>query len=236
MIHKIKNKLLSLTRPEGRPNESYSQCGEDLIMRYLLYQLGINNPHFIDIGAHHPKILSNTYLFYRGGATGVNIEPDPELIAGFYKTRPRDINLHAGVSFDGQENEQDFFIMTASPLNTFSREEVERITSYGTHKLRQTVRVKTLNINNVLCAYPAAGVTDLISIDIEGLDFAVISQIDFSRYRPRVICVETLSYTEDKSDTKNTELITYLENQGYMVYADTFINTIFVNRYDWDKR
>ncbi|MFM6249337.1 MAG: hypothetical protein ACKPEQ_09345, partial [Dolichospermum sp.] len=56
---------------------SYSQCGEDLIINFIFNNLGIINPSYLDIGAHHPTYLSNTYSFYRKGCQGVCVEPDP---------------------------------------------------------------------------------------------------------------------------------------------------------------
>lgn len=55
---------------------SYSQCGEDLIVSFIFNRLGILNPNYIDIGAHHPYKLSNTAFFYESGSRGINIEPD----------------------------------------------------------------------------------------------------------------------------------------------------------------
>lgn len=62
---------------------SFSQCGEDLILRHLFDQLGIARPTYLDVGAHHPQMLSNTALFSATGSTGINVEPDPELFAAF---------------------------------------------------------------------------------------------------------------------------------------------------------
>ena len=56
---------------------SYSQCGEDLILKQLFTALGIGKVNYLDIGAHHPTCLNNTYLFYGYGGHGVCVEPDP---------------------------------------------------------------------------------------------------------------------------------------------------------------
>ena len=53
---------------------SYSQCGEDLIMNFIFNNLRIEKPSYIDIGAHHPFWLSNTFFFYKKGSKGINIE------------------------------------------------------------------------------------------------------------------------------------------------------------------
>lgn len=65
--------------------KSYSQSGEDLIIKYIFDALGIEKPSYIDVGAYHPYCLSNTSLFYELGSKGINIEPDPMLFKNFPK-------------------------------------------------------------------------------------------------------------------------------------------------------
>ena len=47
------------------PLNSYSQCGEDLLVDYIFKLRGIERPSYLDIGAHDPYYLSNTALFIR---------------------------------------------------------------------------------------------------------------------------------------------------------------------------
>ena len=42
------------------------------------------------------------------------------------------------------------------------------------------------------------------------------------------MCIETISFSTTGNGVKNTALIDFVKAQGYMVYADTYINTIFV--------
>ena len=57
-------------------NKTYSQYGEDLILSSAIEYLKIDeNISYLDIGANHPMSLSNTYLLYKQGASGVLIEP-----------------------------------------------------------------------------------------------------------------------------------------------------------------
>ena len=82
----------------GSPSHrSYSQCGEDLILGFLVRSLGIERPSYIDIGAHDPTYLNNTKLLYQRGSRGINIEANPALIQRFKRQRPADINLNIGV-------------------------------------------------------------------------------------------------------------------------------------------
>jgi FkbM family methyltransferase len=212
---------------------SYSQCGEDIILRQLLMALGISKVSYLDIGAHHPTYLSNTYLFYENGDNGVCVEPDPSLFRAFGKKRPRDIHLNCGVGV--VPGEADFFVMSTSTLNTFSKEEAERYQSYGQQRIMKTIRIELETINEIIRQNFEKS-PNLISLDVEGLDYLILQNFDFKKYRPEVFCLETLSYTEDKSERKLTEIIELMHANDYLTYADTYINTIFVDTAAWNNR
>jgi hypothetical protein len=75
-MNKIKD-LFKKKEQENKANAfekvSYSQCGEDILIDFVFKQLKIENPSYLDIGAHHPFHLNNTYYFYKNGSSGVNI-------------------------------------------------------------------------------------------------------------------------------------------------------------------
>lgn len=215
---------------------SYSQTGEDLIIDFIFEQLNVQQPSYLDLGAHHPFYLSNTYLFYKKGGKGVNVEPDPFLIKRFRKSRKNDINLNVGIGFNDSEKIADFYIMSARALNTFSKEEAIKVQNYGTYKIEQTVKVPILSVNKIIEEYFPSTCPNFISIDVEGLDYEIIKSFDFNKFRPDVFCIETITYTEDKSEHKIREIYDYLSSKGYFAYADTYINTIFVNTLRWKSR
>ncbi|HEY5293654.1 MAG TPA: FkbM family methyltransferase [Burkholderiales bacterium] len=231
--YRLMPKLRQLTHNHSENCKiSYSQCGEDLILQQLFMVLGIYKVSYLDIGAHHPSYLSNTYLFYESGGHGVCVEPDPSLFAEFAKKRPRDINLNCGVGISS--GEADFFVMSSSTLNTFSRAEAERYQSYGKQRVLQTIRVAMRPVNEILEQY-FEKCPNLVSLDVEGMDYLILRNFDFGKFRPEVFCLETLSYTEDKSERKLTEIIDLMHENGYLTYADTYINTIFVDSAAWNK-
>lgn len=56
----------------GRSKVSYSDFNEDLIVESIFEgQIG----SYIDVGAGHPVIGSNTYKFYEKGWDGITVEP-----------------------------------------------------------------------------------------------------------------------------------------------------------------
>jgi FkbM family methyltransferase len=212
---------------------SYSQCGEDMIIAFIFSVLKKDLPTYIDIGAHHPYRLSNTAHFYQKGCHGINIEPDPVLFRQFKISRSRDINLNIGIRcFEG---EACFYIMSSSVMNTFSRDVAEQLVQEHGFKLKKTQHIYVNTISNVITNYAGGVFPDFLSLDVEGLDMEILESIDYSTSYPLVICVESISFSRRGNGEKNLKIVQFLENKGYMVFADTHVNTIFVHRSHWIK-
>jgi FkbM family methyltransferase len=233
MLKKIAARLFrkTVTR-DNYARTSYAQCGEDLIIEHIFNQLNIPQPSYIDIGAHHPRYLNNTYLFYLKGSRGINIEPDPDLIAKFTAMRPEDHNLNVGVG--EADGEADFYLMTEPTLNTFIKEEAENARKVSEHyKVREVKKLKVRTVAGILKEFAGGRFPDLLSIDVEGLDEQILRSFNYNEQSPVVLCVETISFSPQGAAEKKTGLIEFLKAQGYFVYADTYINTIFVKTEKW---
>ncbi|MDB5280359.1 MAG: SAM-dependent methyltransferase [Ferruginibacter sp.] len=229
LLKKIYNKFYD--RSYFSQKVSYSQCGEDLIVDFLLtWILNIKVPTFMDIGAHHPHNFNNTYIFYKRGCRGVNIEPDPVLFDFIKKMRPEDININKGVGFKTGNETADFYLMSSKALNTFSREEAERISKNGNIQINEVKQIELININELMNRYFDKIELDFLSLDVEGLDFDILKSIDFGKYAPKVICVETIEFSEHRTILKQQATIDFLIAKGYFCYADTSINSIFVKQ------
>jgi len=213
---------------------SYAQCGEDLIIDFIFSTLNISKPSYLDIGAHHPIYLNNTFLFYQKGSTGVCVEPDPALFSQIKKKRSRDICLNVGIGVT-KESKANFYIMTSKTLNTFSKKEAERYQSYGSQKIKRVIQIPLVPINEIISQHFTT-FPNFISLDTEGLELEILKTFDFSKFRPEVFCIETLTYTEDKSEQKITEIIDFMISKEYFNYADTYINTIFLDKNSWNTR
>ncbi len=108
-------------------------------MSFVLDALGIRRPRYLDLGAHHPYYLSNTYLFYRRGACGVNVEADPRLALRLRRARPRDVTLNIGVG--PEPGVLDFYVLSVPTLSTFSKEEAKRYIDQFGYRIERTVAV-----------------------------------------------------------------------------------------------
>lgn len=237
LIKKIKNKLITrvLNSVEDKYKKmSFSQCGEDLIVKFIFDCIGIYKPTYIDIGAHHPYYISNTALFYKNGCTGINVEPDPTLFKEFLKYRKDDKNLNIGIS--DSNNELDFYIISSPTLNTFSKEEASKYAQEGNFKIKSVEKIQVKTLKSVLDEFSNGVFPHYLSIDAEGVDEIIIKEIDFENNYPIVICIETISFSTSGNGIKNTDLINFIIDKGYMLYADTHINTIFVRNENWLKK
>jgi hypothetical protein len=95
LIKKFFKNLLDFLRIKSIWSKHYyGESGEDVLLNSFCHKKGF----YIDIGAYHPARASNTYLFYKKGWRGINIDANPYSIKLFNKMRKRDININAGIS------------------------------------------------------------------------------------------------------------------------------------------
>jgi len=214
------------------PN-SYAQVGEDIILKFLFNSVGIAAPSYVDIGSHKPDWGNNTYLSYLAGGKGVSIEPDPGLFKHYQHARPTDVCINAAVGY-GNADETDFYLFDEPSLNTMSEAEAKRRNSFGEYKLLERIKVPMLRLEHVI-ANNFTGMPDFISLDAEGVDFDILKSFDFENNPIPVWVVETVDYSVSHVKKKNTEIIEFMEGKGYFVYADTYINTIFVLKTWFEK-
>lgn len=206
------------------PLPSYAQQGEDLVMREMLQdQMNVSMPTYIDIGAFDPIESNNTFLFFLIGCRGVLVEPNPALTARLREKRPGDKVLEVGIGVnDATEADYYTFEDARGQLNTFSKEQAERLRKKGARG-EKVLKRRLVKINDVLAEHFKDRAPDLFSIDIEGLDLEIMKTMDFDRWRPRVICTETAS--DEGGVEKDT--LEFLIAKGYEVRGGSFVNTIF---------
>lgn len=198
-------------------------------MDFLLNVYGIRFPSYLDLGAHHPTYLNNTYIFYQRGCRGINVEANPHLMAAFQKRRSRDTNLNIGIANGNHEQGLDFYVMNASTMSTFSEEEAKRLEKESSLRISQVLKIPTINLKSLINKYSKDVFPDILTCDLEGLDDMIVDDLQsFEKCQlPKVICLETVTYQEVGFGSKKNGLIEKTRALGYTVHADTFINTIF---------
>lgn len=216
---------------KGEARISYAQFGEDILVDYFFqHYLKKDTPSYLDIGTNHPVNGNNTYVFYLRNSFGVCIEPDPVLYKEILAKRPNAIVLNAGVGI-GKETEGILYTFPEpyTGWNTFSREEALSRQAQTAINYTESAKIPFLAINGILEKYFKSA-PDFISIDVEGLDLAILQTLDFDKYKPAVFCVETMSFSVSNQSKKCDDIIEFLLSKGYSIYADSHINTIFVRK------
>ncbi len=204
--------------------KSYSQEGEDMVLRSFFEGKKKYKGFFVDVGAHHPYRYSNTLHFYQQGWRGINIEPTPGAIKAFNVFRRHDINLNIGIS--EKKEKLTFYCFNEPALNGFSKEvSLERNSGANPYFITKEIEVETYPLAEVLDTYlPAGQKIDFLSIDVEGLDLQVLESNNWDKYKPSYILVE------DRIDFDNlseSEVYRYLKEKGYQLVAKTFRTLLF---------
>jgi hypothetical protein len=117
--------------------------------------------------------------------------------------------------------------MNMPQLNTFDKDEAERLVreSRGGVTIREVVKMPLVPINHVIAKHFSGKAPDFLSIDVEGLDYAIMQTLDYSRFRPKLICAEFVPH-----GIRNDEAIDFVCSQGYDVRGLTPPNVLFVDR------
>jgi hypothetical protein len=215
--------------------KSYSQRGEDILIKKLFEEFGIYRPNYIDIGASHPTKLSNTYLFYEKGARGVCVDGDKENIIKLKKERSRD-SIILGVVNNSGKSYEHFYEFSNHTRSTVNKQTLVNLEKIRGGKIIDSYPVTCYAVNELFKIY---GVPDLLCIDAEGDDEEIIKSIDFNMYRPKVMCIEIvdLELLKKKTiDVLDEKLINFLKSKNYYLISLTQCNGIFVDLKYWEQK
>lgn len=202
---------------------SYSQEGEDMILRRLFEVERRTKGYYVDIGAHHPQRFSNTYFLYRQGWCGINVDAMPGSMQRFQRIRPGDINLELAVS--ASQETLTYYAFKDPALNTFSARMAEEYRAIAPVLFEKEIR--TFTLADVLERYlPPNQPIDLLNIDVEGLDYQVLVSNNWERYRPRVVLIEELGQV-NLAHLADSPCYRFLTQQGYALAAKTVNTMIF---------
>ncbi|MDN3584421.1 FkbM family methyltransferase [Mucilaginibacter flavus] len=224
LANKIVNKLL-----KANLKLSFSQCGEDIILLFLINSLNIQDVKYLDIGTNDPRDMNNTYLLYLKGYQGVCVEPDPSFHRKIRRCRPMDTLIQAGVALENTDK-ADFYVMDDSVLNTFSLEEAQKMVIEHQRKIIKKISVPLVSVNDIIASHFSAH-TLILSLDVEGLDYQILASINYKQQRPGLICVETVEFSNNLSGKKDGRIAELLISLDYVLYADTHINSIFIDKH-----
>lgn len=173
----------------------YSQNNEDDILANVFAQK--SNGFFLEIGAFHPKNLSNTRLMVEKGWGGVMVDMSPYSLVDLvdeYKTNEKILIVGAAVTLEKTPPIKSWLVpkddRTDGALTTTEGWHKDKWSGYLNHLGRKHVPYvsSTISLSELYEYLPQK--VDLVSIDVEGTSFELAMNFDFEKFGVDAIVIE----------------------------------------------
>jgi FkbM family methyltransferase len=210
--------------PNMRP--TFAQAYEDVILHAYMFanQERFNGKkiRFIEIGANHPVATSNSFMFEQVGVQSILVEANKELCDVLSTYRPNAIVINAAI-VNTDDRVVKFYL---SPLTEISSTDERFVATWdgGRHGIAKTVEVPAMRINTLLDQYNNDIDEFILSIDVEGKDLDLLTDINFNKHKPSVIIIEP---SEEYNPGTVARMNDCMKNNGYRLYARTYVNLIY---------
>lgn len=205
-------KKLKIFRNSSK-NEHLGEFGEDIFIRRFFKNT--RSGFYVDIGCYHPIKGSLTYYLFKKGWNGLNIDLSKVSIDLFKIARPKDYNVNAAITdFDGDTiYYENGAINQQNSLISNGQKKQIKIKAYKLETL-----LNNLNITNV----------DFLNIDVEGNDFKVISNFNFSKFRPKLISIEQNIYNSE--ELLKLDCHKLLTKNNYFLTSKIGVTCIYIDK------
>ncbi|MDA7606815.1 FkbM family methyltransferase [Pelagibacteraceae bacterium] len=210
---------------------SFSLTSIDLLISYIFKNQ--KKGFYIDVGCNHPVYNNNTYLLYKKGWRGINIDLDKKSIDLFNIFRKHDYNQNTAISSSFEDAEL-FFYHDKSPINTINKKSAE----FQKAKPREIKKIKTQTLDSIIEKSPFNNKKiDLISIDVEGHELHVLKGLNLKKYSPKIVIIEYLDLSLKKLEIINfnfdkifsSSVYKYMTDNGYTLVNWLHSDLVFVN-------
>lgn len=224
--------------------KQFAQCGEDYLVLSMLRSLAtregldLEKETYCEIGAYHAVAGSSTYLLHQSlGMKGVLVEANPELIDNLQKGRPHDEIVHRAIvpppplNTQNTDNKVEIYISEIGELTSLDKNFAPGHKHFSS-KIRKSVIVPAQTLHAFMGKYFGNKAPLFLSLDIEGLDRAVLESYNFF-IRPFIIQIES---SEDDNPEDFIAIKAHLEKHHYQIIARTDVNQIAVDLHRINKQ
>ena len=171
---------------------------------------------FVEVGAHDPKIGSQTCFLEEMGWSGILVEPQSRLCERLRQARPRSTVFQVACGAPGHPEQAQIHIAEASSHSSLVKNLIDPSERYVAS---ETVKLMTLD---ALLAQAGDPRVDFVSIDVEGTQLDVLRGFNLQRHCPALLLIEDHLY--------NLRVHRYLKQQGYRLVKRTGLNNWYVPR------
>jgi len=175
----------------------YSQNNEEQVFRQYFKEF---RGRMLEIGANDGKTLSNSYGLILQGWGAVLVEPSLTCLEKLNVLHRMNPKVHIAPYAIGTATGEITFYESGTHLNVGDTSLVSTLVEsekkrWKTEQFTET-KVDCLTFADFLIKYPAP--YELISIDAEGMDFEILTQMNLIALGCKMICVETNGLEVDK--------------------------------------
>ena len=170
----------------------FSQVGQDRFLFDHFFR-GKRDGVFVDIGAYDGEKFSNSLFFERHmGWRGMCVEPLPSAFGILSKTRKAACEQVCVSDFEGEAEFVESYAgidetMLSGLAKSFDRRHIERLSSLSSGIVTRKVQVTKLS--SLLAKHQLFHI-DYCSIDTEGSELNIISELDLERFHISVFTIE----------------------------------------------
>ena len=188
---------------EALGSARYSRLGLDDLDRKLARYLNFDDGFFVEAGANDGLDQSNTYYLERfRGWRGLLIEGMPELAARCRINRRHAVVEAAALvpaAAPGDTVEMHYAGLMSAVAGAMggtegTAEHVRQGIAAQEIPASYVVRVPARTLTEVLARHRPAGEIDFLSLDVEGMEAAVLRGLDLERFTPRFMCIEVRNW------------------------------------------
>ena len=193
------------------PKKSYSMLGEDLFVKKFFKNK--KKGFYIDVGCYHPIDGNNTYLLYKKGWEGINIDLNKTSIDLFKRARKNDNNLNVAIS-NNSKKIKFYYRKKINMLNTINKKFAKNSFKKGF----KTGSIQSQTLNSILNKSKFKNKKiDFLNLDIEGNEINALESFDLKKYSPKLICIEihNTSGRNTKNFLKNDPIYKFLCKKKY---------------------
>lgn len=199
-----------------KKKKTYSMDGEDLVI--LNFFKNKKKGFYIDVGCYHPIHRNNTFLLYKKGWNGINIDIHNFSIELFNFLRPKDVNYNYAIS-NKNEMIKMYFQKELSQLSTIEFDQAKKAFQgkIKEKEIQAFTLDKILSLSNF-----AEKKIDLLDIDVEGADLKVLQGLSLEKIKPELICVEI-----HEKEIEKSEIFRFLNQYDYKLIWSGVFSHIF---------
>ena len=201
---------------------SFSQSGEDIILLKYLNHKKIEKGKYLDIGAFHPRWVSNTHLLHKIGFSGYCVDLDEDRLKWFRFARGKKVKtINGAISNSYSKSIKVYKFKRKSPFSLIDTTSSDHAKYF---KSKSNIDYEEIHINNfhINDIFTKVGKINVLNIDIEGQDFEVIKSSNLKIIDPEVILIE-----DNSGYFPSEEFINFFSENHYSFIATCGLTKIF---------